>query len=89
MSDGIVDDTGGRARRMLNEKLVLAILLVSHTTLWRMIKHGQFPKPTFISANRCIWFEDLVLSWQNAIEGQGRDLAKRKPKDDDNGNPKD
>jgi len=91
MSDGIVDDTGGRARRMLNEKAVLLILLVSHTTIWRMIKHGQFPKPTFISANRCIWFEDVILAWQNAIEGQDRDAAKAKdkPKDDDDGNPTD
>jgi predicted DNA-binding transcriptional regulator AlpA len=61
-----------RARCMLSEKMVLKIVPVGHTTLWRMVKKGQFPKPTFISPNRCFWFEDVVLAWQNEIEGQGR-----------------
>jgi prophage regulatory protein len=67
-----------RARRMLNEKQVLAIVGVGHTTLWRMVKKGQFPKPTFVSANRCVWFEDVILAWQNEIEGQGRAAASLK-----------
>jgi predicted DNA-binding transcriptional regulator AlpA len=61
-----------RARRMLSERQVLAIIPVGHTTLWRMVKKGQFPKPTFVSPNRCFWFEDVVLAWQNEVEGQGR-----------------
>jgi prophage regulatory protein len=60
------------ARRMLSERRLLEILPVGHTTLWRMVKKGQFPKPTFVSPNRCFWFEDVVLAWQNEIEGQGR-----------------
>jgi prophage regulatory protein len=60
------------ARRMFSERQVLAIIPVGHTTLWRMVKKGQFPKPTFVSPNRCFWFEDVVLAWQNEIEGQGR-----------------
>jgi prophage regulatory protein len=68
-----------RARRMLNEKQVLAMILrVSHTTLWRMVTKGQFPKPTFVSPNRCFWFEDVILAWQNEIEGQGRGAARLK-----------
>jgi prophage regulatory protein len=67
------------ARRMLSEKQVLAIFSVGHTTLWRMVKKGQFPKPTFVSPNRCFWFEDVVLAWQNEIEGQGRGAASLKP----------
>jgi prophage regulatory protein len=71
-----VPETGNvieiRARRMLSEKQVLAIIPVGHTTIWRMVKKGQFPKPTFISPNRCFWFEDVVLAWQNEVEGQGR-----------------
>jgi prophage regulatory protein len=65
-------DAQETARRMLNEKQVLAIIPVGHTTLWRMVKKGQLPKPTFVSANRCFWFEDVVLAWQNQVEGQGR-----------------
>jgi prophage regulatory protein len=66
------------ARRMLSEKQVLAIFSVGHTTLGRMVKKGQFPKPTFVSPNRCFWFEDVVLAWQNEIEGQGRGAASLK-----------
>jgi prophage regulatory protein len=66
-----------RPRRMLSEKQVLATIFnVGHTTLWRMVKKGQFPKPTFISPNRCFWFEDVVLAWQNEVEGQGRDAVR-------------
>jgi prophage regulatory protein len=68
-----------RARRMRNEKQVLAMILrVSHTTLWRMVTKGQFPKPTFVSPNRCFWFEDVILAWQNEIEGQDRGAARLK-----------
>jgi predicted DNA-binding transcriptional regulator AlpA len=65
-------DAPATARSMLSEKQVLAIIPVGHTTLWRMVKKGQFPKPTFVSANRCFWFADAVLAWQNEIEGRGR-----------------
>jgi prophage regulatory protein len=67
-----------RARRMLNEKQVLTIVPVGHTTLWRMVRCGQFPKPTFVSPSRCFWYEDVVLAWQNQIEGQGRAAAGAK-----------
>jgi predicted DNA-binding transcriptional regulator AlpA len=59
-------------RRMLCEKQLLSIIPIGHTTLWRMVKKGQFPKPTFVSPNRCFWFADVVLAWQNEVEGQGR-----------------
>jgi len=60
------------ARRMVDEKGVRAIFPISHTTLWRLVKKGLFPKPTFVSPNRCFWFEDVIRAWQNGIEGQGR-----------------
>jgi prophage regulatory protein len=66
------------ARCMLNEKQVRAIVPVSHTALWRLVTKGQFPKPTFVSPNRCFWFQDVVLAWQNEIEGQGRAAARLK-----------
>jgi prophage regulatory protein len=66
------DPTEIRARQMLDEAQVRSIVPVGHTTLWRMVKKGQFPKPTFVSPNRCFWFADVVLAWQNEIEGQGR-----------------
>ena len=61
-----------RPRRMLNEKQVLAIVPYGHTTLWRMEKAGYFPKSTYISPNRRIWFEDEIVAWQNEIDGNPR-----------------
>ena len=54
-------------RRMLNERQVLEIVPVSATTLWRMEKAGKFPRSTYISPNRRVWFEDEITKWQNAV----------------------
>ena len=59
-------------RRMLNEKQVLQIVPVSPVTLWRMEKKGLFPKGTYISPNRKVWFEDEIIAWQNGVNGRGR-----------------
>jgi predicted DNA-binding transcriptional regulator AlpA len=61
---------------MLNEKQVLAIVPVGRSTLWRMEKAGKFPRSTYISANRRVWFEDEITAWQNEIDGQDRRAAK-------------
>ena len=67
------DDDGGTAikselRRMLSEQAVLALIPVSRTTLFRLMKQGKFPKAVYVSANRRIWFERDVANWQAAIE---------------------
>jgi predicted DNA-binding transcriptional regulator AlpA len=59
-------------RRMLNEKQVLEIVPVSPVTLWRMEKKRLFPKGTYISPNRKVWFEDEIIAWQNGVNGRGR-----------------
>jgi prophage regulatory protein len=61
-----------RARRMLTEREVLRLVPISRATLWRREREGTFPKGSYISPNRKIWFEDEVCAWQHAIEGQGR-----------------
>jgi prophage regulatory protein len=70
MEDGTPDKPG--PRRMLSEKQVLEIVPVGRTTLYRMEKAGQFPKGSYISANRKIWFEDELIAWQNEVNGRGR-----------------
>ncbi|MCA1382686.1 MULTISPECIES: AlpA family phage regulatory protein [unclassified Bradyrhizobium] len=55
-------------RRMLNEQQVLEIIPVSRTTLYRMEKAGRFPKSTYISPNRRVWYEDQIVAWQNAVD---------------------
>jgi predicted DNA-binding transcriptional regulator AlpA len=49
-------------RRMLNEAQVLQIIPVSRTTLFRMEKTGRFPKSTYISPNRRVWFQDEIVA---------------------------
>lgn len=79
--DGPPDNFG--LRHMLNEAQVLALILVSRTTLHRMTKNGRFPKGTYVSANRRLWFADEVAAWQNAVDefnpnrgrGKGRTRA--------------
>jgi prophage regulatory protein len=29
---------------------------------------GRFPKSTYISPNRRVWFEDEIIAWQNAVD---------------------
>jgi prophage regulatory protein len=66
-----------RPRRMLNEKQVLEIVPVSNVTLWRMEKAGTFPKGSYISSNRKVWFEDEIIEWQNSVNGRSRGRRPR------------
>ena len=68
--------------RMLSEKQVLEIVPVGRTTLYRMEKAGRFPKSTYISPNRRVWFEDEIIAWQHAVDefnpnrGRGKGRAR-------------
>ena len=69
-------------RRMLSEKQVLQLVPVSRSTLLRMEKAGKLPRPTYISPNRRIWFEDEIVGWQNAVDefnpNRGRGKGRRR-----------
>jgi predicted DNA-binding transcriptional regulator AlpA len=66
---------------MLNEEQVLQIVPVSRTTLFRMEKAGRFPRSTYISPNRRVWFADEVVAWQSAVDefnpNRGRGKGRR------------
>jgi prophage regulatory protein len=68
-------------RRMLNEAQVLAIVPISTVTLWRMEKAGKFPRSTYISPNRRIWYEDEIIAWQSNVDeydpNRGRGKGRR------------
>lgn len=49
---------------MLNLEQVLEIVPVSRSNLLQMEKDGNFPEGIFISPNRKVWYEDVVVSWQ-------------------------
>jgi prophage regulatory protein len=65
-------DISCKARCMLTEKQVLKIIPISASTLYRMEKIGRFPKSTYVSPNRRLWFEDEVAAWQASINGRRR-----------------
>jgi len=77
--DGAPDKSG--PRRMLNEAQVLAIVPVSRTTLYRLERSGRFPKSTYISPNRRVWYEDEIIAWQRAVDefdpNRGRGKGRR------------
>lgn len=77
--DGAPNQSG--PRRMLNEEQVLQIIPVSRTTLYRMEKAGRFPRATYISPNRRVWFEDEIVAWQCAVDefnpNRGRGKGRR------------
>jgi prophage regulatory protein len=82
---GVSPGTSG-PRRMLSEKQVLEIIPIGRTTLYRMEKAGRFPKSTYISPNRRVWFEGEVIAWQNAVDefdpNRGRGKGRRHPAPD-------
>ena len=71
-----------RLRRMLNEKQVLDVVPLSRTSIYRLEKAGKFPRSTYISANRRIWYEDEIIAWQRAVDefnpSRGRGKGRRR-----------
>lgn len=49
--------------RLLREAEVLAIVRFSHTTLWRLVRSGEFPKPRKLSPRVTVWVESEVTAW--------------------------
>ena len=80
-TEEVAPDKSG-PRRMLSEKQVLEIVPISRTTLFRMEKAGRFPKSTYISPNRRIWYADEIIAWQNAVDefnpNRGRGKGRRR-----------
>jgi prophage regulatory protein len=70
-----------RPRRMLSEKHILEIVPVGRTTLYRMEQAGRFPRSTYISPNRRVWFEDEITAWQKTVDefdpNRGRGKGRR------------
>ncbi|MGP5366943.1 helix-turn-helix transcriptional regulator [Pseudomonas helleri] len=55
--------------RFMRERDVLDVTSLSRTTLWRVMKSGQFPRPVRISPGRVGWRESAIIAWQeNPVE---------------------
>jgi prophage regulatory protein len=66
MSETSEPSTALQVRRMLSIDLVLGIIPVSESTLYRMVRNEEFPPSHAISAGRCAWYEDEVIAWQRS-----------------------
>jgi prophage regulatory protein len=75
--EDVVEFENSGLRRMLSEAQVLKIIPVSFVTLWRMVKRGEFPPPTFITPNKKVWYLDEIIKWQAEVEGCGRGRRNR------------
>ena len=53
-------------RPMLTERMVLDLVPISRTTLYRLEQAGRFPRSVYVSPNRRFWFRDEVIAWQAA-----------------------
>lgn len=50
--------------QFLNSQQVTHKLGISRTTIWRMVKAGDFPSPRQISKNRVAWLSNEINQWQ-------------------------
>lgn len=59
---------GPELRPMLTERMVLNLVPISRTTLYRLERAGKFPRSVYVSANRRLWFRDQIIAWQTAVD---------------------
>jgi prophage regulatory protein len=50
-------------RRILRRWDVIRQTGMSESTLWRMVRAGNFPVPVQLSENSIGWYENEVLAW--------------------------
>ncbi len=49
--------------RIVTPRAVSARTSLSRTTIWRMVRKGQFPAPIPLSDNRIGWPESAITAW--------------------------
>jgi prophage regulatory protein len=61
--------------RIISPKAVFQKTSLSKTTIWRMTRKDEFPKPIRLSANRIGWSQRAVDAWIAARAGDVREAA--------------
>jgi prophage regulatory protein len=67
-------------RKMLTMREVLDIVPIARTTLERLVRLKQFPKPTYISNNRRIWYADQIVEWQRLVDNSQPERRRGRPR---------
>lgn len=52
------------------KQILASILPVGRTTLWRMVKRGQFPAPVRLGPNITAWRAEDVRDWLEQRKGE-------------------
>ena len=55
-------------RQMIDEEQLLQLIPIGRATLYRMMREGKFPRGTFVSANRRLWFKSVIARWQREVD---------------------
>jgi prophage regulatory protein len=77
MTDAIHDaPEKEEVREMLTAEMVLALIPISRTTLFRLERDKVFPQGQAITSHRKLWFRDEVVSWQRDLQDPCSALAQ-------------
>jgi predicted DNA-binding transcriptional regulator AlpA len=56
-------DRGGRHRRLSYKPAAKGLLNIAESTFWKMIRRGDFPEPTYLTASMPTWAESQINEW--------------------------
>jgi prophage regulatory protein len=60
MTDTLLED---RVPRLIEWPELRQLIPLSRSTIWRLVRDGDFPAPIQISRGRVAWLESEVLEW--------------------------
>ncbi|WP_033854800.1 helix-turn-helix transcriptional regulator, partial [Acinetobacter sp. 25977_10] len=53
----------GRRRKLSYKPATKGILNIAESTFWKMIRRGDFPEPTYLTASMPTWAESQIIEW--------------------------
>ncbi|MFX7659112.1 AlpA family phage regulatory protein [Acinetobacter baumannii] len=56
-------DRGARRRKLSYKPATKGILNIAESTFWKMIRRGDFPEPTYLTASMPTWAESQIIEW--------------------------
>jgi predicted DNA-binding transcriptional regulator AlpA len=56
-------DRSGRRRKLSYKPDSKGLLNIAESTFWKMIRRGDFPKPTYLTASMPTWTESQINLW--------------------------
>lgn len=56
-------DRSGSRRRLLRRPASKGLLNIAESTFWKMIRRGDVPEPTYLTASMLTWTESQIYIW--------------------------